>query len=514
MTTSFPFDKIKIKYGESLEKGGKKLKERRLDKKKDLWIKRNLEKWNLFSYLLIGDKHEASILVKNTVQTIKDRWIFFPKTQSSIKPLLKAYRKFIYKDHTYYIHKETPLLNQLSKLHKEDRVVLLLKYVMNLSDKEIKKVTRKSERKIKERVYRSLTIWTEQEKLTSLKDLRETVSKELAVLHLREETKENIDLVVAQANVIRKGKVKRRFFVSVVILCLFFIGGTLNEKTIQVTRLGAGPDIYEVYINGGVYDLQNELSQQGYKEAYVDPNYDDHSIGVYTYTSKEDERKEEILAFIEDYLKKKDLDYSIHYEFFNDVEVDAEVEEEDASLSEVELQMKKENEMLSEIYEVIQKRTTLYGVYFEEDDWKFTIVDHYSSEEEKLLVEEIKGTMKKYDLVKSFSFQKISSKKVEIEENCWPLYNPIAEAFHKKEKYQFENIAFNYDEEKDTLEVEIYTSLYHMKGEGNEENKELAKEMKRSLAYFLSQPNISKNIQNVPFHIKVFDVTEKEVELN
>jgi len=490
------------------------LKERRLDKKKDLWIKRNLEKWNLFSYLLIGDKHEASILVKNTVQTIKDRWIFFPKTQSSIKPLLKAYRKFIYKDHTYYIHKETPLLNQLSKLHKEDRVVLLLKYVMDLSDKEIKKVTRKSERKIKGRIYRSIIIWTEQEKLTSLKDLRETVAKELSVVTLQNDTRVNIESVVTQANIIRKGKVKRRLFVSVLILCLFFLGGTLNEKTIQVTRLGAGPDIYQIYKNGGVYELQNELSEQGYKDAYIDPNYDDHSIAVYTYTSKEDERKEEILAFVEDYLKKKELDYSIQYEFFNDVEVDAEVEEADESLSEEEKLMYRENDMMTEIYEVIQKRTTLYGVYYEEEGLKFTIVDNFSSEEEKMLVKEIKDTMKKYDLLQSFGFQKISSKKVKIEENCWPLYHPIAEAFQKKEKYGFENIVFTYEDAEDVLEVEIYTSMYHMKDEGNEENKKMAKEMKRSMAYFLSQPKISKIIQNVPFQIKVFDVTGEEVELN
>ena len=488
------------------------MKERRLEKKKNSWIAEHLEEWYFFSILLVGDRNHANKLVEKTVHTIKNKFIFFPSNKNAIKPLIKEFRKYDQNDKvTYQIHEKTPLLNNLTKVKEEDRMVLLLKYVYKHSYNEVGSLTRMSDRKIKEKIYRSISVWTDNGKMAKLQDIERVLANEISVIPLSNDSNPYMNKVVNKANQEIKVSKKRRLIFSGIVLCLLFIGGTLNENTIQATRLSLGPDIYKLYKDGGAYQLESELYKNGYKNVYVNTDFNGNYIELYSYSQEEKEHKEEIIAFAQNYLEDRNLDYTIGFELFTEEYEDSSEEEMEVELTEGEKQMEKEIEMDDEIYHFLQENTTFYGASWDENnDVEYTIVDNVSDEDEQKLVQGLKEIMQKYDIERNFSFLKIPTKKVEIEENFWQLSSSIREAFYQNEKFGFQDVSAYFEEER--LEIIVYTTLSPFStDENNTENQIVAKEIKRSLDYFLSHKEIKELIQNAPYEITVIDQTGSEI---
>ena len=116
-----------------------------------------------------------------------------------------------------------------------------------------------------------------------------------------------ISNVIHKVNQETKRNRKKRLFLSVVVLLLSLLGGTLNIRTIQDTRLSLGPDIYQLYKEGGIFQLQEDFLNSGYEELYVDVNFESEHLELYAYSLELLNKKEEILQFVNQFLEKRDF---------------------------------------------------------------------------------------------------------------------------------------------------------------------------------------------------------------
>lgn len=476
---------------------------------KEKWISDHVEEWYLYSLILLGNQTDAKKLVEETVHRVKNT-VLFSSATSSFKPFVKAYKKYNSTiQNNFFIHEKTPLLNNLLKVKKEYRIILVLTYINKLSTYEIKKLTKLSIRKINEVIYHSIPIWTNKEKLAKLSELETVVAYELSMLSEEHAFKPNTQKVVTNFKKEKKEARKRRIIFSVAIILLFVVGGSINKETIQATRLGSAPDIYAIYKNGGVFQLQEELFKTGYTNFYIEPYFESGRMVLNIDSEETMEQSEEISDFAKEYFEERNLDYTIQivqipsdsYEY---------VEAEEVELTEEEEAWEKENRMMNDISDLINSMTSFDGVSWDENKMFFTIIDNITPENEAQLKSGIQRIMQEYGLLREFTFEKIPAKKIELQTAFMKLAPSITEAFYREGKFEFQYIDAYYENEK--LLISIYTSLYMPENEEKKEVQQKVKDLKRALTFFLSHKDISEIIQKVPYEIKVYDQIGYELE--
>jgi hypothetical protein len=458
-------------------------------------------------FLLTGDEGLTEQLLDRTIDQVKDKRSILSSERLYLKPIIKEYLKYHRnKEIIYKCLDSSILLTRLGLLDEQARVAFLLKYYYGFSYKKIAQYLPISERKVKQIIYSSLIICTNNGKLVPIDYIEDVIKKDVSLL----KSTLQVSLAIDKKKYIEtRTNNRRKTPVIILTLLILFAGGSINQETLGKTRVSLGPDVYKIYKEGGVLQLGREIQQKGYTDIYTYPEIESNTLYVQFVTPESLENKEEVTVLIDSYLKERDLVYEIKYEEVNQV-VDVELTEEQKAAN-------KQMEMEQEIFEFVTSTPYYYMQSYGSDpsgeSTEIILSESIPEEEETKLKDGIKNIIKKYELEWNFSIGKVGADVVQMENAIWDILPALGEAYmFGGKKYKVYDVYPTYEDNQ--LKIDIYTELAFTTEEDKAKNMETAKELKRSLQFFLEHEDIQSQFNSVSYVIKIYGDNRKEVEFD
>lgn len=268
--------------------------------------------WLLFTQFFIGDKEKSQEIVK--------AWLIKPSTKFQRNHVMERGFRYILKQMKGENRRRVSkvLLSEYSfKLIKEiDQAIILLHYYFQLEIKKIARIVRKSKREIRKRLFSFLQV-------LSTKGI--TVHTFNNILHA-----EIMTISLPLTPVVTKGiKINRKktALYSLLILHFLIVGGAMNSGIVEKTQAKQGPDLLTIYRDGTFeQQLKKDLEETFQKEPFaIKINFEESEVSIGIFDEVLYRQKAEIITFVNQFLKEKDIPYIVQLDYMEETIGDDEI---------------------------------------------------------------------------------------------------------------------------------------------------------------------------------------------
>ncbi|MCB5238525.1 DUF4030 domain-containing protein [Niallia circulans] len=436
--------------------------------------------WLLFTQFFIGDKEKSQEIVK--------AWLIKPSTKFQRNHVMERGFRYILKQMKGENRRRVSkvLLSEYSfKSIKEiDQAIILLHYYFQLEIKKIARIVRKSKREIRKRLFSFLQV-------LSTKGI--TVHTFNNILHA-----EIMTISLPLTPVVTKGiKINRKktALYSLLILHFLIVGGAMNSGIVEKTQAKQGPDLLTIYRDGTFeQQLKKDLEETFQKEPFaIKINFEESEVSIGIFDEVLYRQKAEIITFVNQFLKEKDIPYIVQLDYMEETIGDDEI-------------------AYQVIIEANAKGIKLWpGDYSEQEkvmEWVLALPDAIELVTEHAEVTRAQGILKKYNHKAPLIVSHYDKDRVDRQERWLELTPYFEEGFLLGKEYNIESISINaYTKE---VSIDVYT--YFLTKDSNKE--EIARAVKRSIDQFLQSEEVKQIVQNDAYTINIYSAGKKKIKIH